>query len=103
MNTEVNTDNVALTQRLSSKTTKNYYTGGTFPAIPSREEFHRYASNILNYMPLRLIILHFLVVILMLQLLLLDGQRVIIRIREININLNQLKILLRKIINNVRW
>lgn len=34
MNTEVNTDNVALTQRLSSKTTKNYYTGGTFPAIP---------------------------------------------------------------------
>lgn len=29
MNTEVNTDNVALTQRLSSKTTKNYYTGGT--------------------------------------------------------------------------
>lgn len=26
MNTEVNTDNVALTQRLSSKTTKNYYT-----------------------------------------------------------------------------
>ena len=38
MNTEVNTDNVALTQRLSSKTTKNYYTGGTFPAIPSREE-----------------------------------------------------------------
>ena len=48
MNTEVNTDNVALTQRLSSKTTKNYYTGGTFPAIPSREEFHRYASNILN-------------------------------------------------------
>nr|DAT03757.1 MAG TPA: hypothetical protein [Caudoviricetes sp.] len=54
-------------------------------------------------MPLRLIILHFLVVILMLQLLLLDGQRVIIRIREININLNQLKILLRKIINNVRW
>lgn len=27
MNTEVNTDNVALTQRLSSKTTKNYYTG----------------------------------------------------------------------------
>lgn len=48
MNTEVNTDNVALTQRLSSKTTKNYYTGGTFPAIPSREEFHLYASNILN-------------------------------------------------------
>lgn len=28
MNTEVNTDNVALTQRLSSKTTKNYYTAG---------------------------------------------------------------------------
>ena len=48
MNTEVNTDNVALTQRLSYKTTKNYYTGGTFPAIPSRAEFHRYASNILN-------------------------------------------------------
>lgn len=45
MNTEVNTDNVALTQRLSSKTTKNYYTGGTFPTIPSREEFHRYAST----------------------------------------------------------
>ena len=48
MNTEVNTDNVALTQRLSSKATKNYYTGGTFPAIPSREEFHRYASNVLS-------------------------------------------------------
>ena len=48
MNAEVNTDNVALTQRLSSKTTKNYYTGGTFPAIPSREEFHRYTSNVLS-------------------------------------------------------
>ena len=48
MNTEVNTDNVALTQRLSSKTTKNYYTGGIFPAVPSREEFHRYASNVLS-------------------------------------------------------
>nr|DAX89443.1 MAG TPA: hypothetical protein [Caudoviricetes sp.] len=54
-------------------------------------------------MLLRLIIPHFLVVILMLQLLLLDGQKVIIKIREINTNLNQLKILLRKIINNVRW
>lgn len=44
MNT-VNTDNVALTQNLSSKVTKNYYTGGTFPAIPSRDEFHHYTSN----------------------------------------------------------
>ena len=44
MNT-VNTDNVALTQKLSSNVTKNYYTGGTFPVIPSRDEFHRYASN----------------------------------------------------------
>ncbi len=48
MNTEVNTENVALTQKLSSNVTKNYYTGGTFPAIPSREEFHRYCSNNLS-------------------------------------------------------
>ena len=47
MNT-VNTDNVALTQKLSSNVTKNYYTGGTFPTVPSRDEFHRYASNQLS-------------------------------------------------------
>ena len=48
MNTEINTENVALTQNLSPKVTKNYYTGGTLPSIPSREEFHRYASNVLS-------------------------------------------------------
>lgn len=41
----MNTENVALTQSLSSKVTKNYYTGGTFPSIPSREEFHHYYSG----------------------------------------------------------
>lgn len=41
----MNTENVALTQNLSSKVTKNYYTGGTFPSIPSRKEFHHYYSG----------------------------------------------------------
>lgn len=36
------------TEASTSKVTKNYYTGGTFPAVPTREEFHRYASNIIS-------------------------------------------------------
>ena len=59
----MNTENVALTQNLSSKVTKNYYTGGTFPAIPPFQT---------------------------------------IKIKDTNINGNLLKILIRRINNNVR-
>lgn len=44
----MNTRNVALTESLSTEGAKNYYTGGTFPPIPSREEFHRYCSDYLS-------------------------------------------------------
>lgn len=103
MNTEVNTDNVALTQRLSSKTTKNYYTGGTFPAIPSREEFHRYASNILNLYAFETDYPPFPSCNINAAASSIGWTKSNNKNKEININLNQLKILLRKIINNVRW